>query len=112
MKLRKSFVSNSSSSSYVIIAPPDLLDTFMDEFDDITRSIVAAFIDVDGMKNIVLDKKKYEVFQCTAERGEFIEPSLFELGMDDIPMIEEKWLTFFDKLGKQKNVAIIETVYA
>lgn len=104
MKVRQGFVSNSSSSSFVVIAKPGVIKEMLKKEDKITKKVCGEYFH--GSDIIELDGNKYELFQFTVSTDDIG----CDCGLgDDYEKAYDKWLEFTDKLGKTEGVIIRDT---
>lgn len=108
MQTRHGFVSNSSSSSFVVIAKSGTIPKMLKKEDELTQKIISFYLNPNCKTNIVLDEKKYELYTFLYEWGEFINPGDYGLTDDDVFLIEDKGNAFLDKLKITKNITIKE----
>jgi len=107
MKIRNGFVSNSSSSSFVCIAKPGVIETALKEEDEITKKVVNEYLNPKKADKIILDGNVYELYHMTISTEEFdCGCNLDDLDEDDYEIAYEKWCDFTNKLSKLPNVVV------
>ena len=102
MKIRSGFVSNSSSSSFIIIANPGKVKELLKQESKGLQSAAKNYLN--RPENITLDGNKYELHQfvmCTEDFGCDCE--------EDSETVYDKWNDFTTKLGNNKDIVIRET---
>jgi hypothetical protein len=109
MKVRSGFVSNSSSSSFVIIAKPGKIDKLIDKEDDVTQTVARSFLDSKNAERIKLDGNEYDLYQFSFSTEEF--GCDMNLADEDYEVAYDKWNDFEAKLTKQKDI-IVKSQYS
>lgn len=104
MKIRSGFVSNSSSSSFVCIAKPGVIQEALKNEDEVTQKVVKSYLNPRNAYKITLDGNKYELYQMTISTEEF--GCDCDLDEDDYEQAYEKWGDFTAKLAKLPNVVV------
>ncbi len=106
MKIRSGFVSNSSSSSFVCIAKPGVIQEALKGEDKVTQKVVKSYLNPSNANKITLDGNKYELYQMTISTEEF--GCDCDLDEDDYEKAYDKWCEFTQKLSETPNVVVRE----
>lgn len=104
MKIRSGFVSNSSSSSFICIAKPGIIQKTLNGEDEVTKKVVKGYLDFNRADKITLDGNTYELYQMTISTEEF--GCDCDLDEDEYEQAYEKWVNFTAKLSKLPNVIV------
>jgi len=104
MKIRSGFVSNSSSSSFVCIAKPGVIQKALKGEDKLTQKVVKGYLNPNNASEIVLDGNKYELYQMTISTEDF--GCDCDLDEEEYEVAYEKWGDFTAKLAKLPNVVV------
>lgn len=107
MKTRNGFVSNSSSSSFVVIAKPNVIEKMLKKEDEITQKVCDEYLGKHNSEPITLDDKEYELYQFIVATEEF--GCDCDLDEDEYDQAYDKWSDFINKLEKTKNVIVRST---
>jgi hypothetical protein len=104
MKTRNGFVSNSSSSSFVCIAKPGIIQNILKSEDKFTEKIVKYYLNPTSSKKIILDGNTYEMWIHRIYTEDFgCECDLKE---SEYEFAYEKWQKFISKLQNLPDVVV------
>jgi hypothetical protein len=104
MKIRNGFVSNSSSSSFICIAKPGVVQKALEKEDEVTKKVVAGYLNPKDADKITLDGNTYELYKMTISTEEF--GCDCDLDGDEYEQAYDKWNDFTAKLAKIPNVIV------
>lgn len=104
MKIRNGFVSNSSSSSFVCIAKPGVINKLLKGEDNVTKKVVNHYLNSLRADKITLDGNTYEMWQMTISTEEF--GCDCDLKDDEYEQAWDKWMEFTEKLSETPNVVV------
>ena len=105
MKIRSGFVSNSSSSSFVCIAKPGVIQKALKDEDKLTQKVVKGYLNPNNASEIVLDGNKYELYQTTISTDDFACDCDLD-SEEDYEKAYDAWSDFTAKLAQIPNVVV------
>ena len=104
MKIRSGFVSNRSSSRFICIAKPGVVQKALEKEDEVTKKVVAGYLNSKNADKITLDGNTYELYQMTISTEEF--GCDCDLDDDEYEHADDIWNEFTAMLAKTPYVVI------